>query len=336
MGPNASAAEGSSVYLKTGEEVAVGDLLYGLNLQSGNDCAVALAEHIGGSVENFSKMMNARAKDLGCNNSNFVNPSGLYNPNHKASAKDIALIIKELVKHPEYYQISSTAKYIMKATNKNPQERIIWNKNKLILPGSEYYYQYAKAGKTGYTKQSKYSYVAVAEKDGETLITVLIHDSSGSFYKDTINLFNYGFNNFKTKTVFNKGDVLLQCNLQDSFTIPLISEKAFSYTYNISAAPECTYSLDYDLDRLNSMSIKKGDVIGRINLMRNNRVIGSMNLLSGADHEPVRNKLTLNTNPSNYFRKIIPYLFFTYLTALILFIIVRFLKKRIKYYSKIG
>lgn len=309
----AASTEGSSIYLIAGEQITVEDLLYGLNLQSGNDCAVALAEHIGGSIENFSKMMNTRAKELGCTSSNFANPSGLYNINHKASAKDIALILKELVKHPEYYKIASTAKHVIKATNKNSNERIIWNKNKLVLPGSEYYYQYAKAGKTGYTKQSQYSYVAVAEKDGETLISVLIHDSSGSFYKDTINLFNYGFSNFKTKTLFKKGDVLFQCTLLDNSTLPLVSEKAFHYTYNVNTPTECTYKLDYDLERLNSTSIKKGDVVGKVILIRNSNVIGSIKLLSGVDHKPVKNAstiLTLDSNPSNFFKSSTLFLFY--------------------------
>lgn len=332
VGQQAAWAEGSSIYLQAGEKITVEDLLYGLNLQSGNDCAVALAEHIGGSVENFSKMMNNRAKELGCKQSNFVNPSGLYNPNHKASAKDLALIIKELIKHPEYFKIASTAKHIMKGTNKNPKERIIWNKNKLVLPASDSYYKYAKAGKTGYTRQSQYSYVAVAEKDNETLIAVLIHDSSGTFYRDAINLFNYGFTNFKTKTVFKEGQVLLQCPLRDDYTLPLVAGTGFNYTYNINLPPKCTYTLDYDEENLNSISIKKGDIVGKVNLIRNDEIIGSINLLSGADHEPVRNKgdvVTLDSKPLDYFLMVVPFLFFTYLTGLILFILVRFLKKRI-------
>lgn len=336
VSPQAASTEGSSVYLQAGEKVTVEDLLFGLNLQSGNDCAVALAEHIGGSVANFAKMMNTRAKELGCTSSNFVNPSGLYNANHKASAKDLAIILRELVKHPQYYKIASTVKHTMKKTNKRSQERIVWNKNKLILPDSQYYYQYAKAGKTGYTKQSQHSYVAVAEKDGETLIAVLIHDNSGNFYKDTINLFNYGFSNFKTKALFKEGDVLLQCSLQDNTTIPLVSEKAFNYTFNVNTPNECTYRLDYDLEHLNSSSIKKGDVIGKIILTRNNKEVGSINLLSGIDHAPVKDTssiLTLNPNPSNNLLKILPYFLFTYLTALFLFILIRFLKKGIRLYG---
>ena len=105
---NAEMADGSKIYLFQGEEVSVKELLYGLILASANDCAVALAEHISGSTEEFAKLMNERAKSLACKSTNFVNPNGLYDANHKTSAYDLALIMQELTKHEEYKEISTT------------------------------------------------------------------------------------------------------------------------------------------------------------------------------------------------------------------------------------
>ena len=112
---NAEMTDGSKIYISEGEKISVKELLYGLTLASANDCAVALAEHISGSTEKFAALMNEKANSLGCKNTNFVNPNGLYDVNHKTSAYDLALIMQELTKHNEYKEISTTPSYVMAA-----------------------------------------------------------------------------------------------------------------------------------------------------------------------------------------------------------------------------
>ncbi len=116
-------AEGSKIYILEGEKIKVRDLLYGLLLASANDCAEALAEYLSGSLDNFSKDMNKRAKELGCINTNFVNPSGLYNDKHRTSARDLAIIMNELVKQPEYSKIATTLSYNIPPTNKSKEKK---------------------------------------------------------------------------------------------------------------------------------------------------------------------------------------------------------------------
>jgi serine-type D-Ala-D-Ala carboxypeptidase (penicillin-binding protein 5/6) len=185
--------EGNNICLIEGEEFTVGDLMHALILESANDCANALAEHISGSVESFAEKMNQRAKELGCRSSNFVNPNGLYHKYHKSSARDLALIMKELVKYPEFKAIATSKSYSIPQTNKTQRERLLPNRNKLLMKNSGVYYEACDGGKTGYTIQSKHSYVASATKDGRQLIVALVHDREKKFYRDTIKLFNYGF-----------------------------------------------------------------------------------------------------------------------------------------------
>jgi D-alanyl-D-alanine carboxypeptidase len=168
VGKEPPLADGSKIYIFEGEQLKVKDLLYGLLLPSANDCAEALAEHISGSMDKFAVLMNKRAAELGCKNTNFVNPSGLYDENHKTSAYDLALILRELSKHEEFKEVATTLAYKIGVTNKSPVERPLWNENKLIQKYSGYYYPYCIGGKTGYTVQSAHSYVSVAEKDGQS------------------------------------------------------------------------------------------------------------------------------------------------------------------------
>lgn len=197
IGKNPPKTDGNNICLIEDEQFTVKDLLHALILESANDCANALAEHISGSVEKFAIRMNERAKELGCKSTNFMNPSGLYHKSHKSSAKDMALIMMELTKHSEFTDIATTMSYSIPSTNKTVRERSIPNRNRLLIKNSGFYYEGCIGGKTGYTIQSKHSYVASAIRDDRQLIVALVHDKEKKFYSDTIRLFNYGFSKFK-------------------------------------------------------------------------------------------------------------------------------------------
>lgn len=193
IGKKPTLADGSKAGIMEGEELTIKDLLYGLLYVSGNDCANALAEHMGGSVEGFAVMMNERAGELGLVNTYFVNSSGLYHHKQRSSVKDLALIMKELVKHPEYSQIASENKtYYITPKNNTEMRHPVSNEIQMTWKGGRYYYEGIEGGKTGYTIKSKFSYVVSAKRNGKRLI-VALHSSTKCHYPDAIKLLNYGF-----------------------------------------------------------------------------------------------------------------------------------------------
>ncbi|NMM64556.1 D-alanyl-D-alanine carboxypeptidase [Clostridium sp. P21] len=282
VGKNPPAVDGSKIYLFEGEELKVRDLLYGLMLQSGNDCAEALAEHIGGSIDNFAVQMNKRALELGCKDTNFVNPSGLYDERHKTSARDLALIMRELSNKSEYTQIASTSFYEIPPTNKSAVKRPLWNENKLIQKSSQLYYDGCKGGKTGYTTQSLHSYVSYATRNGQRLIVALVHDKNKTFFPDAVNLFNYGFSTFETVRLYKKGDLVTTYN-NNGLTIPLLAASDFYYV----KLKEDTSPVKFNMkdENLSTKFFKTGDVIAEGTVIKNNQNLGTLKLTSGTSHE---------------------------------------------------
>lgn len=199
---NASGVEGSSIWLEVGERLTLEDLLYGLMLRSGNDAAVAIAEHIGGSVEKFVDIMNSKAREIGARNTHFVNPHGLPDEDHYTTAYDLALITAYAMKNPVFKQIVST-KYRKIPWEGHEWDRAMQNKNKLLWK-----YEGANGVKTGYTKEAGRCLVAAAYRNGMQLVAVVLND--GPMWEDSMALLDYGFDNFsmyealpKNKTVID-------------------------------------------------------------------------------------------------------------------------------------
>ncbi|MEI5908736.1 D-alanyl-D-alanine carboxypeptidase family protein [Bacillus spongiae] len=182
---DAVGVEGSSINLKQGDQVKLEDLIYGLMLRSGNDAAVAIADYIAGSEEEFVKLMNRKASSLGMKNTNFTNPHGLDNPNHYSTAYDMALLTQYAMQNAEFRKIFKTKEHPI------PPELVLdtstWrNKNKLLFD-----YPYSTGGKTGFTRASGRTLVSTASKDGIDLIVVTLNDPDD--WQDHMNLFNLGF-----------------------------------------------------------------------------------------------------------------------------------------------
>jgi D-alanyl-D-alanine carboxypeptidase len=282
IGKNPPHADGSKIYLYEGEKIKVRDLLYGLLLVSGNDCAEALAEYIGGTQDNFVVEMNKRALELGAKDTHFVNPSGLYNDKHRTSARDLALIMRELSKHPEYTQIATTSFYKIPPTNKSKLERPLWNENRLIQKSSQLYYKWCEGGKTGYTIQSEHSYVATATKNGQKLIVVFLHDNGRAYFSDAINLFNYGFNNFDTVKLFSKGDLVTTYS-NNGLNIPLLAAEDFYYVKEKGSTSVPKYTINNK--NLSLKFFKTGDIVTDASVSLDNKSIGTLKLMSGSTHE---------------------------------------------------
>jgi len=181
--PEHTRAEGSSIYLRPGETVTVRELLYGLMLASGNDAATALAYHTAGSIENFSEMMNERARELGCKNSSFTNPHGLDGQDHYSTARDLAIIMAEAMRNEEFRNIASTK-------NITFGNRSFRNHNRLLRE-----YDGLNGGKTGFTRAAGRTLVTSAERDGMLLICVTL--SAPDDWDDHTALYDWAFSNFQ-------------------------------------------------------------------------------------------------------------------------------------------
>ncbi len=201
----------STANLKAGEQMSVKDLLYCLLLPSANDAAKALAEHLGGSTDNFAQMMNDRAAELGCKGTHFVNPHGLHHPDHYTTAYDMALMFMAAMEHELFLEIIGTASYTAAPTNISG-ERYFFNTNGLIsnLYYSGHTYDKCIGGKTGSTDEAGRCLVAAA-KDGDKLMVSVIMGSGpieqadgrsrqGQF-DESKRLLEYGFNNFRRVTI---------------------------------------------------------------------------------------------------------------------------------------
>ena len=202
----------SNAGLKEGEVISIEDLLYALMLKSGNDCANVLAEAVSGSTEDFANIMNKKAKELGCVNTNFVNPHGYHDDNHYTTPRDMMKIFAYSLKNPDFLKICSTSSYVIDSTNKTDMAREYVNTNRLILSKSEsylsQYYENCICGKTGYTDEAGRTFVGYAQKGEYNLILgtfgVMDVDGNDGRYIDATTLFEYGFNNFEKKKLISK------------------------------------------------------------------------------------------------------------------------------------
>ena len=189
-----------------GEEFTVEELLYALMIASANEAANVLAEHISGSVEEFAVLMNEKAKELGCENTNFVNANGMHNENHYTTAQDLCTIAEYCFENETFREIIQTVNYTVPATElHSAEDRILTNTDALINPNSQYYYEYALGGKTGFTSQAGNCLVCFAEKDGIYLTAVLLNASSSvNRFSDARNLLSFGYDNFSNQVLVPK------------------------------------------------------------------------------------------------------------------------------------
>ena len=198
-GPHACGVPGTSMYLSEGETLSMEHMLYGLMLRSGNDAAVAVAEHVAGSVDAFADMMNARAAELDAD-ARFVNPHGLDADGHRISALGLARIMREAMKNPDFRVITSARRKIVPWVG-NEYSRVLENKNKLLRT-----YEGATGGKTGYTGKAGRCLVFSAERDGLSLIGAVL--GCPTWFDTAARLLDYGFENFRTERALAEGEIV--------------------------------------------------------------------------------------------------------------------------------
>lgn len=186
------------VALKAGEQITMEDALYATLLASGNDAAHAVGSNCAGGYDNFLALMNQKAQELGCTNSNFTNTHGLHDKEHYTSARDMALIGAAAFQNEEFMKITGTIQYTLSETNLTNEKRYFWQHHKMMLTGTSQYYQYCIGGKTGYTDDALNTLVTFASKDGMNLVAVVLRThGTGNSYVDTKAMLNYAFGNFE-------------------------------------------------------------------------------------------------------------------------------------------
>ncbi len=206
--------EGSSIWRDVDEVMTMEQCLYALMLNSANECGYAIAEHTGGTYENFIQMMNDKAAELGCTDTHFNNPHGLTDEQHYTSCYDMALIGREAIQNDLFRKITGTKRYDIPPTNKHPDEiTYLTNHHKMLWEDNEHYYEYCIGGKTGYTMAAGNTLVTFAEKDGMTLVSVVMKEKPQCQYKDSRALLDFCFENFKAYKISE--------NLNDNMKIQL-------------------------------------------------------------------------------------------------------------------
>lgn len=203
------AADSSNINSKVGEVMTMQDCLHALMIISANDAAAQIAEHVGGTEQNFIDMMNQRAAEIGCTNTHFTNSSGLPDENHYSSAKDMALIFREGLKDKDFRSVIGDADYTIQPTNMTSDKRVMHTHHPMFAPESDIYYPGCIGGKTGFTNLAAHTLVTAVEQNGTTYIAVVMHGVElSTCCLDSKALFDYGFGNF-TKTAVDGGSVIL-------------------------------------------------------------------------------------------------------------------------------
>ena len=259
----------SNAAIQPNETLEFKDLLDMFLIHSANEIGTIFAEHISGNVEDFAVLMNKKATELGCKNSNFTNPSGIHDENHYSTAYDMALITKYCMKNQTFRNTVAKPSCTIAATDKY-EERYFRNTNDLLNASSQYYYKYAIGTKTGYTSQAKRCLIATSLKDNIELITVVLGTQSttpDTRYLDTINLFEYGFKNYKIQRIATKDSIIKEITIgnatKDTQNLSLLLKD--DLTGLVPANLDLTnLNPSIKLNDLIAAPIEEGSVLGKI------------------------------------------------------------------------
>lgn len=281
----------SNAGLVEGETLTMEDLLYCLMLPSANEAANAFAREIGGSTEGFADMMNARAKELGCVNTHFVNANGLHNENHYTCAKDLVLIAQEAMSHELFATVVNTAQHRLPDTNKH-SSRIILTTNHLILSRySEAYYSDAHGIKTGHTTPAGYCLVSEADRDGYTYYSAVLgckQKSGAKFagsFTETARLFDWAFGNWRLRTAAAKGSAITEQHVRlgrgtDSVTMVTQEDVKVLIPKNLDTDK---LKVSYKIEDEYTAPISKGSVLGTVTYSYEGRDYATENLVALTD-----------------------------------------------------
>ncbi|WP_088103369.1 D-alanyl-D-alanine carboxypeptidase family protein [Halalkalibacter urbisdiaboli] len=274
----AASMGGSQIFLEPGEEMSVSDMLKAIAVASGNDASVAMAEHIAGTEDEFVAMMNEKAKELGLENTNFMNSNGLPAENHYTTAYDLAMISKELLKYEDITKYTGIYEDYLRADTDNK----FWlvNTNKLVK-----FYPGVDGLKTGFTREAMYCLTATAEKNGMRVISVIMGAPTPKERNAQItSMLDYSFSQFMTHKLYDRDYALADVKVSkgDKDKIPVVTAESVSIlTKKGVKIDDVVERLEID-DHLKA-PIKKGDRIGTLFIEQENNVLSETPLVAGED-----------------------------------------------------
>jgi D-alanyl-D-alanine carboxypeptidase (penicillin-binding protein 5/6) len=285
-------SKGSNIALKKGEELTAEDLIYAMMLSSANDAAVAVAEAMDGSVKKFAERMNAKAAELGAEDSNFVNPTGLSDENHFVTARDMAIITQAAMENETFRNCAKALNYTIPETNES-NERKLKNENKLFS-GSETISVYkherkikfdgATGVKIGHTESAGYCISASAERNGIELIAVILGARENLHYTDAEELFEYGFHNFEPKKVMKKGEDVSEVTVANGSEerVKAVSDRDITALFPANGDNK-DLKTEVRAEKSVNAPVKKGDNLGGATVYYKETKIGEVNLLAAND-----------------------------------------------------
>ena len=271
---NASGMGGTQIWLSTGEKMSVEDLFKGMSIASANDATVALAEYISGTEDNFVKLMNKKVNELGLKNTVFKNCTGLDQNGHFSTAEDLAVIARELLKHEEIYRFSSVYEDYIRVNT--PNKYWLVNTNKLVR-----FYEGADGLKTGFTDDAGYTMAVTAKRNNMRLIAIVLGEKESKVRNnETMNLLNYGFDNYKVELLKKKGEVIKTVEIERGTKdkIELVTKDELSILTKKSN-PNINYSYNVVINNF-KLPVKKGNIIGKIELIDKNKIVKNIDLIS--------------------------------------------------------
>ena len=262
--------EGSSMYLRLGEQISMRDLLYGLMLVSGNDAAVAIAVHVGGSVEGFAALMNAKAASLGAHNTHFVTPNGLPDPDHYTTAYDLALIACYAMQNETFREIVGTTYY---QTTTGEIARTVKNKNKILWE-----YEGGNGVKTGYTMAAGKCLVFAAEREGMQLVGVVLN--CPDMFPSAKRLLDYGFETYQQETLVAADERIARVRVTGGKKNALEVAAKNDIIILVKDGDSTTVRTVVNLAGPVEAPVEKGDVLGTLEVWEDGRVLAETELVA--------------------------------------------------------
>lgn len=269
---------GSQVYLYAGETRTVDEMLIAIAVGSGNDAAYAMAEFVGGSMENFVEMMNARAGELGLTGTHFVNPHGLHDDEHYTTAADMARLAYHAIQVPHLLEYTSIYEYQFRP---EPKPLVLWNTNRLLK-----WYDDVDGLKTGYTEEGGRSIVATASREGMRLIAVVLGSAERKgHFTEAMKLLNYGFNNFEYFPLYSEGQVVEQIAVSkgQTDTVDVVVDRAIGYMGQRGEQAEISTSIE--LNGQVTAPVEAGQAVGTITVIKNSQPLAEAKLLTAGTVE---------------------------------------------------
>ncbi len=290
--------EGSHIALEPGEVLTVDQLLRGMMVESANDCAMVLGKTIAGTTEDFARMMNEKAKELGALNTNFVNASGLHDPNHKTSAYDLAVMARYAMTNPaicdKFRELVTTYKAEIPVTNKKTEQRYLYNTNRLLYDtvnkvyvGNEKRickYDGITGVKTGYTSNAGGCLVASAERNGSEFLCVTMKSTDMGRFADCISMLDWAFTNYRTVSPMSLGDAVGKVSVKRGSVKSVGAVVAENLYATIPMdSPESVVTTQVIMEKTVEAPVAKGQVVGKIQVYEDEQLVGEYSAVASEE-----------------------------------------------------